>query len=187
MFNYKICLASQLYFFFLKAQFQYFFIQLYERLKNSKEFILKTDAQVPGDMAELHSDTLGHAPLFRKHTAVLLLIVHELTLYPCVAPVNLIQPCHLHLRYDCHNPDPHIFHWESDCENILQTTLTSWFSWKSTRYSERCCLINFLIISCLMRGSRTLATQQASLSTMLGPPGLYYTHSHSYYWVCMSK
>lgn len=33
--------------------------------------------------------------------------------------------------------------------------------------------MNFLIISCLMRGSSTLATKQASLSTLLGPPGLW--------------
>ncbi len=51
-----------------------------------------------------------------------------------------------------------------------KVSLTSWFSWKSTKYSERCCLMNFLMISCLIRGSRTLATKQASLRTMLGPP-----------------
>lgn len=52
----------------------------------------------------------------------------------------------------------------------LKIALTSWFSWKSTRYSDRCCLMNFLMISCLIRGSRTFATKQASLRTMLGPP-----------------
>lgn len=59
------------------------------------------------------------------------------------------------------------------CALGFKLSLTSWFSWKSTRYSERCCLMNFLMISCLMRGSRTLATKQASLSTLLGPPGLW--------------
>lgn len=51
-----------------------------------------------------------------------------------------------------------------------KVSLTSWFSWKSTMYSERCCLMNFLMISCLIRGSRTFATKQASLRTLLGPP-----------------
>lgn len=51
--------------------------------------------------------------------------------------------------------------------------LTSWFSWNNTRYSERCCRINFLMTSCLMRGSNTLATRQASRSTLLGPTDLW--------------
>lgn len=50
--------------------------------------------------------------------------------------------------------------------------LTSWFSWNNTRYSERCCRMNFLMTSCLMRGSNTLATRQASRSTLLGPTDL---------------
>ena len=51
--------------------------------------------------------------------------------------------------------------------------LTSWFSWKSTRYSDRCCLINFMMISCLILGSKILANRHASLRTLLGPPGLW--------------
>ena len=47
-------------------------------------------------MAELHGDALCHAPLLGEHVAVLLLIVHQLPLEPCVAPVDLVQPCHLH-------------------------------------------------------------------------------------------
>ena len=50
---------------------------------------------VPGDVAELYSDAFGHTPLFRKHASVLLLIVHQLTLNPGVAPVDLIQPSYL--------------------------------------------------------------------------------------------
>lgn len=49
----------------------------------------------PRDVAELHSDALRHAPLRGKHPPILLLIVHQLTLYPSIAPVDLIQPGHL--------------------------------------------------------------------------------------------
>lgn len=49
----------------------------------------------PCDMAELHSDALRHTPLLGKHAPVLLLVVHQLTLYPSITPVNLIQPGHL--------------------------------------------------------------------------------------------
>lgn len=49
----------------------------------------------PGDVAELHGDALRHAPLLREHAPVLLLVVHQLTLDPSVAPVDLIQPRHL--------------------------------------------------------------------------------------------
>lgn len=65
MFNYNICLASQL---FLK--------KTKKKQLTYSTFILQMCVQVPGDMAELHSYTLGHAPLFREHAAVLLLIVH---------------------------------------------------------------------------------------------------------------
>ena len=53
---------------------------------------------VPCDVAELHSDPLRHIPLLWEHASVLLLVVHQLTLDPGVAPVNLIQPCHLTKR-----------------------------------------------------------------------------------------
>lgn len=53
---------------------------------------------LPGDVAELHSDALRHAPLLRKHAAVLLLVVHQLPLDPGVAPVNFVQPGDLRNR-----------------------------------------------------------------------------------------
>lgn len=59
------------------------------------------------------------------------------------------------------------------CFATSKFLLTSWFSWNSTRYSERCCRMNFLMTSCLIRGSSTLATRQASRRTLLGPTDLY--------------
>lgn len=52
----------------------------------------------PCDVTELHSDALCHAPLLGKHAPVFLLIVHQLTFYPSIAPVNLIQPGDLRWR-----------------------------------------------------------------------------------------
>lgn len=50
---------------------------------------------LPGDVAELYSYTLCHAPLLRKHTSILLLIVHQLPFDPGIAAINLVQPCDL--------------------------------------------------------------------------------------------
>ena len=137
---------------------------------------------LPGDVAELHSNTLRHAPLLRKHASILLLIVYKLAFDPGVAPIDLVQPCNLSNQVGLffssitkyhHFPQKVLtgIRW-SFTVWIFKFSLTSWFSWNNTRYSERCCLMNFLMISCLMRGSSTLATRQASLSTLLGPPGL---------------
>lgn len=45
---------------------------------------------LPGDVAELHSNTLCHAPLFRKHAAIFLLVVHQLPFDPSVAAIDLV-------------------------------------------------------------------------------------------------
>ncbi len=50
---------------------------------------------LPGDVAELDSNTLSHAPLLRKHASVFLLIVHQLPFDPSVAAIDLVQPCNL--------------------------------------------------------------------------------------------
>lgn len=51
---------------------------------------------VPGDMTELYSDALGHPPLLREHSSILLFIVHELTLDPRIAPIYFVEPRHLY-------------------------------------------------------------------------------------------
>lgn len=50
---------------------------------------------LPGDVAELHSNTLCHAPLLRKHAPILLLIVYKLAFNPGVAAIDLVQPRNL--------------------------------------------------------------------------------------------
>lgn len=60
--------------------------------------------RLPSDVTELHSDTLRHAPLLRKHAAVLLLIVHQLSFDPGIAAVDFIQPGNLSINggLSCH-------------------------------------------------------------------------------------
>lgn len=60
--------------------------------------LLGSTTSLPGDVAELHSNALRHAPLLGEHAPVLLLIVHQLTFDPRVAPVYLIQPGNLRRR-----------------------------------------------------------------------------------------
>lgn len=48
-----------------------------------------------GDVAELHSDSLRHAPFFRKHAAIFFLVVYQLSFDPSIAAINLIQPGNL--------------------------------------------------------------------------------------------
>lgn len=50
---------------------------------------------IPGDVAELHSDTLRHAPLFRKHASIFFFIVQQLALDPSIAPIDLVEPSNL--------------------------------------------------------------------------------------------
>ena len=46
-------------------------------------------------MAKFYCDPLGHVPLTWKHTAIFLLIVHELAFYPGIASVDFVQPGNL--------------------------------------------------------------------------------------------
>lgn len=60
--------------------------------------ILFLKTVLPGDVAELHSNTLCHAPLLRKHAAIFFFIVQQLTFDPGVAAINLVQPRNLRKR-----------------------------------------------------------------------------------------
>lgn len=53
---------------------------------------------LPGDVAELHSNTLCHTPLLRKHAPILLLIVYKLSFDPSIAAINFVQPGNLSKR-----------------------------------------------------------------------------------------
>lgn len=121
-------------------------------------------------MTELYSDAFSHAPLLREHSSILFFVVHKLALDPRIASIYLVKPCHLCSVQKAEQTVSEMVQHSYSMYKTHKVTLTSWFSWKSTRYSERCCLMNFLMISCLIRGSRTFATKQASLRTMLGPP-----------------
>lgn len=70
-----------------------------KRCQSSRSVVLLgSTTSLPGDVAELHSNALRHAPLLGEHAPVLLLIVHQLTFDPRVAPVYLIQPGNLRRR-----------------------------------------------------------------------------------------
>lgn len=46
-------------------------------------------------MAKFYRNPLGHVPLTWKHTAIFLLIVHELAFNPGIASVDFVQPGNL--------------------------------------------------------------------------------------------